>query len=135
MINKQCPPWVAKKRNFQKGVAHAIDNIFLEDVKETKGVYQGRESVVINNLSMIFDKCRTKDMTAETYVDKKLVLMGYKVIDCRQYGQGHPDYIAIKGKTRVYVEVKSTGDGLSMSQGSWIMKNPDKKVIIFWVEN
>lgn len=132
---KQCPSWVVKKREFQKGVAHAVDTIFLDDVKETRGYYQHRESVIINNLSMIFDKCRTKEISAEDYAKYKLARMGYKIIDCRKYGGGHPDYIAIKENKRVYVEVKSTNDGLSMSQGKWIMKNPDKKVIIFWVEN
>jgi len=133
-IKKQCPPWVTKQRAFQKGVAHAVDTIFLSQASETKGYYQHRESVVINNLDMIFDKCRNNKLDAEEYVMIKLKRMGYKVIDCRKYGDGHPDYIAIKKDKRVYIEVKSTNDGLRMNQAKWIMKNPDKKVIIFWVE-
>ncbi len=86
MINKQCPSWVVKQREFQKGVSHAVDTIFLDDAKETRGHYQHRDSVVINNLDMIFDKLQTKNLSAEDYVSNKLKRMGYKVIDCRMAG-------------------------------------------------
>ncbi len=133
-IIKTCPPWVAKKRAFQKGIAYAVDPLFLSEVGKTRGYKQHRESVLISNLDMIFDKCRDTKLTAEEYVWKKLERMGYKIIDCRRVGDGHPDYIAVKDNKSVFVEVKSTGDGLAMNQGKWIMKNPDKKVIIYWVD-
>ncbi len=134
MIQKTCPPWIVKRRAFQQGVAHAVDTIFLKEAEKTRGYKQHRESVLIPNLDMIFDKCRDKKLTAEQYVLEKLKRMGYEVIDCRQYGEGHPDFIVIKDNKRAFIEVKSTNDGLSMSQGKWIMKNPEKKVIIYWVD-
>ena len=134
-ITKTCPPWVAKKRGFQQGVAQAIDTIFLKEVEATRGYNQHRESVVIQNLDMVFDTCQKIDVKAEDYVMEKLKRMGYSVIDCRRYGEGHPDYIAIKGNVRVYVEVKSDDDGLRLSQAKWIVKNSDKKVILYWVHN
>lgn len=134
MENKQCPPWIARKRGFQEGMTHAINNIFLDDAEETRGCYQHRESIVLPNLDMIFDKCRNNKLSAEEYVQIKLKRMGYQVIDCRRVGDGHPDFIAIKNNTRVFVEVKSTEDGLRMEQGKWIMKHPQNKVIIYWVD-
>lgn len=130
-----CPSWVTQKRGFQRGVAHAVDTIFLDDARQTRGYKQHRETVILPNLNMIFDTCQQIDLSAEDYVWKKLERMDYKIIDCRQYGEGHPDYIVIKGNTRVYVEVKSTNDGLRMEQAKWIFKHPEKQVVIYWVNN
>lgn len=134
-MNNMMPPWVARKKGFQEGVTHAVETIFLDEAKYTRGFYQHRNSILIKNLNMIFDTCQKKDLPAEDYVKIKLEKMGYQVIDCRRIGQGHPDYIAMKEGRKLYVEVKSVGDGLRMEQARWIAKNPDKNVIIYWVQN
>lgn len=87
----------------------------------------------LKNLSFeIIDITTFNRINAEVYVEDLLKRYGYNLK--RKMEKGHPDFIVYKNnKILFYVEVKTNDDGLKKEQVEWIINNPDKEVIVFYV--
>ena len=86
-----------------------------------------------SNVEFMFDSIEvfTKE-DAEAYVKNFFEKIGYTVERSRRF-KGVPDFYVFKEGTKFYVEVKTNGDGLREEQARWIVKNPEKKVIVFFL--
>ena len=90
--------------------------------------------IFLPNLKIIVDKMPNYKIKVEEYVGKKFEEMGYEVTYCMHYRNGHPDLICKKGLEVLYVEVKSSTDGLRLSQAKWILNNKDKQCLIYFLD-
>jgi len=64
-----------------------------------------------------------------------ILFENYKIINCEEIRNGHPDYILEKGKEKIYLEIKIDNDGLRQSQLEWFFKNKDKNIKILWINS
>ena len=70
---------------------------------------------------------------AEEYVQKILKMYGFTL--SRSNITGHPDFkVKRKDGSVFYVEVKTHADGLRKEQAKWIVDNPEKEVLLFYVK-
>jgi Holliday junction resolvase-like predicted endonuclease len=77
-----------------------------------------------------------KEFDAENYVLNKLQNLGVDIQRSKRAKNiGVLDFFCIDStKGRFYVEVKSNEDGLRFEQLLWISKNPQEKVIIYYLK-
>lgn len=118
-------------------ITEEISKKLNEEMYEKLEKYQSElnkdTNIFLPNLNIIIDSPNDRIIDAEEYVSQKFESMGYKTKDCRILGKGHPDFIFIKGKERIFVEVKMQGDGLKINQANWILNNKSKRIIVYFV--
>jgi hypothetical protein len=87
----------------------------------------------LNNFNIIIEnKKESLIKNAEEYVIDKFESMGY-IASKSNKTFGHPDLIVENQNEKFFVEVKLKNDGLKFSQAKWILDNPDKKVILYFL--
>lgn len=123
---------------LRKDITEQVTRIIYDDafdkLEKELGSLKNKDSVVMfPNLSIIYEKDNVSITDYEIHVKNVFERMGYQSRDCRFVCGGHPDWIFTKDMERIYVEVKSPTDGLRPMQGAWILKHPDKKVIIYYI--
>lgn len=106
------------------------------------------------NLKFIYEDVENlgKGFNAEDYVKKKFEAQGFKVIKCSELSKfaergslsfvletslreiGKPNfYVYDSLGFDFFVEVKTGADGLKGTQIKWIMKNPDRLVYVYYL--
>ncbi len=130
-----CPPHVALIRGRKQGYINGYTDGYKQALKTHEGIIieEPKEQSIFLNIKTIIEK-QKGDKDPEQYVKKRFEYQGYECEDCRMAGGGHPDYIFRKNKEILYVEVKSPSDGLKMNQAKWMLQNPDKNIILFYVD-
>ena len=129
----QCPPWVARMRGRKQGMIEGYERALNVQRKLPKTKQEASDFPIILNMNIVVEKSRER-IGSEEFVKNKFEKAGYITEDCRLVGGGHPDFIFRKNNEEIYIEVKSESYGLSMSQARWILQNPSKKVILYYVD-
>lgn len=88
----------------------------------------------IKNLKIeILDIEVFKKIDAEQYIFNLIKSHGFKILDYKAE-LGHPDYKVMKKNGYIfYIEVKTNGDGLRQEQFNWLLKNPNKEVLLIFI--
>ena len=69
---------------------------------------------------------------AESHVRNLYSIQGYSVE--RNSEAGHPDFIFTDSEgVKLYVEIKTNGDGLKMEQVKWVKEHPEIEVLVYYL--